>query len=229
MATEHRTGWLRKLAIGLGLSGVVAGPVILALIENPHVGWASMVAGLVLIIASRIEDIVEIGFGTFKARLERRVADVEDAMNAVRELARSNARMTLDLVQFSGRFDGFPEEDKERVLENTRSLLIELGVEQQEIDATEVGWHAAVEFDYAIWATGNSRVPKDLDSNHVSDWNALREGGIVGRRTPQDIRAFFQRLEILTPERENILKDYEFYIENRHHRRPEAWRNRRGQ
>lgn len=213
---------LKLLLLGIGLIGVVFGPLILALVENPHVGWATILVGLIVMITSRFDEISEIGFGSFRASLVTRVEDVEAAMDAVRRLAVSNSRISLDLVQMSGRFGGISEANKRRMLEQTRTLLSDLGVSVDQVADSETGYHLGVEFDYAQWALKPSRgdqLPKDLQAER----DKLRNGGLAGRPLPDEIEAFLERAGILTPERHEVLEDYRYYIANREHRRPEAW------
>ena len=83
-----------------------------------------------------------------------------------------------------------------------------------------------MEFDYAIWATGLNRVPDDLPQPLSTKFGELRGDGVEGRSTPEEIRTFFSDAGMLTPEREEILKDYEHYIAARKHRREDVWRRR---
>ncbi len=84
-----------------------------------------------------------------------------------------------------------------------------------------------VEFDYALWAMGLNRVPDDLPLDLKPRWEELRGGGIEGRATPEEISRFFADADMLTPEREEILKDYEHYMKTRQHRREPEWQHRR--
>lgn len=186
-----------------------------------------MIAGLIFMVSSRFDEVVEIGFGSFKTKLERRVRDVEDAMDAIRLLAKASARNALNAVQYSSRWGGFDEAEKLRFLSDTRRLLHDLGIGEEAAKEVEHEWHRAVEFDYAIWALGGSKVPNDLAEGMKRRWETLRQGGIANRAAPEEIRAFLRESEMLTPEREEILQDYEYYVAKREHRRSEAWLSRR--
>jgi len=174
-------------------------------------------------VSSRFDDVVEIGFGTFKTKLERRVRDVEEAMDAVRLLAKESARSSLNSVQYMGRWGGFSQADKLKFLRDTRQLLTELGVSQRDISEIEGEWHRAVEFDYAHWALGGTQLPKDLPSEFHDKYRTLAGTGISLRPEPSEIRAFFREADMMTDEREKILQDYEHYISRREHRREEEW------
>lgn len=232
MAKQEKKGWLEKYRewmIGLGLLLVIAGPVLLFLEQESHAGWATMFAGLIFMVATRFEEIQEIGVASFKAKMfERRVDQLEGVIQNIKRLAKESSRLALASIQFSGRMGGFTDDYKTRVLADTRRLLKELDVTAEEIAEIESLWHAAVEFDYALWATGLSTVPHDLPPSLILEWEELRGDGIEGRPTPQEIRTFLSDANMLTPEREEILKDYEHYIATREHRREDAWRRRRG-
>ncbi len=218
---------LRISAFAIGLIAIAAGPVFHYFQPDPHVGWASMIAGLIFMVSSRFDDVVEIGFASFRTRLERRVKKVEDTMEAVRRLAKASTHSALNSVQYAGRMGGFTETEKIQFLGDTRRLLSDLGIKDDEIAKIESDWHKAIEFDYASWATGLSQVPKDLAEKLHSKWKGLRQGGIEHRATPEEIRAFCTDADMLTPEREEILKDYEHYVTTRRHRREAVWQRHR--
>ena len=152
---------LRIGAFAIGLVAIAAGPVFHFVQPDPHVGWASMIAGLIFMVSSRFDDVVEIGFASFRTKLEQRVKRVEDTMGAVRRLAKASARSALNSVQFAGRLGGFTETEKIQFLGDTRRLLSDLGIKDDEVAAIESDWHRATEFDYASWATGLNLIPKD--------------------------------------------------------------------
>ena len=226
-ASEPR--WKKSLRTGaviIGLVGIAAGPILLYFVANSHVGWAAIIAGLIFMISSRLDEVVEIGFGSFKTKLERRVRDVEEAMDAVRYLAKASARNALNAVQYTGRMGGFTEQQKVHFLLDTRRLLRDLGISAEEAQELENDWHDAVEFDYASWATGGDQVPNDLPHDLMPAWKNLRKGGIANRASPEEIRSFFRDADLLTLERKEILLDYEHYLETREHRREKAWQDR---
>ena len=150
--------WLRIGAFAIGLIAIAAGPAFHYFQPDPHVGWALMIAGLIFMVSSRFDDVVEIGFGSFRTKLERRVKKVEDTMEAVRHLAKASARSALNSVQYTGRMGGFTETEKIQFLGDTRRLLSDLDIKDDEIAETEHEWHKAVEFDYTHWATGHNQV-----------------------------------------------------------------------
>lgn len=216
----------RQLFIG-GLVAVAGGPIVHLFEFNEHAGWSLMILGLIFMAASRFEDVVEFGFGSFKARLERRVSEVEQAMSAVRRLAKESARNALLAVQYNNRLGSFDVGFQEDFLNNTRALLRELGLKDEDISYTEREWHLAVEFDYVLWATGNNRVPDDLPDGMHTAWKELRSGGTRNRKTPDDVRTFLLEADMLTEDREEILSDYQHYLATRQHRRSEEFKNRR--
>ncbi|MDP6954303.1 MAG: hypothetical protein QGF53_16240, partial [Alphaproteobacteria bacterium] len=64
------------------------------------------------------------------------------------------------------------------MLNDTRQRLRGLNVSPEEIAEVEGLWHETVEFDYAQWATGGSRVPEGLPQVKIGEWKTLREGGV---------------------------------------------------
>ena len=231
MPGKEKKDWLenhRSWTIWVGLLLVIFGPVLLLVEQESHAGWAAMFAGLIIMMASRFEDVQEIGLASFRMKMfERRVDQLEGVVRDIKRLAKESSRLALASIQFSGRLSGFTHDYKTRVLADTRRLLNELHVPPEEIAEVESLWHAAVEFDYALWATGLSQVPDDLPQQLTTNWKQLRQGGIEGRSTPEEIRMFLSDADMLTSERKEILNDYEHYISTRQHRREDEWRQRR--
>lgn len=230
MSEQEKKGWMakhRRWTFGVGLLLVIVGPVLLLAEQESQAGWAAMFAGLIFMVASRFEDVQEIGLASFRMKMfERRVDQLEGVVRDIKRLAKESSRLALASIQFSGRWGGFTDDYKNRVLADTRRLLNELDVTPEEIAEVESLWHATVEFDYALWATGISTVPDDLPEHLMTDWSELRGGGVEGRAAPAEIRTFFLDADMLTPKREEILKDYEHYIESRKHRREDVWQRR---
>lgn len=211
----------------VGLLWVIAGPPLLFFVKDSTAGWAAIIAGLIFMAASRFEDIQEIALASFKMRLfERRVDEVEGSVQDIRRLAKESSRLALASIQFSGRLGGFTDDFKSQVLADTRRLLTDLNVTPEEIAEVESLWHAAIEFDYALWAMGLNTHPGDIPAPFSERFSQLRGGGVENRATPKDIRNFFLEADILTPERDEILEDYQHYVLTRQHRREDVWRQR---
>ncbi len=231
MSEHEKKGWMakhRRWTIGVGLLLVIVGPVLLLAEPGSHAGWATMIAGLIFMVASRFEDVQEIGLASFRMKMfERRVDQLEGVIRDIKQLAKESSRLALASIQFAGRLGGFMDDFKSNVLADTRRLLSDLNVTSEEIAEIESVWHAIVEFDYAHWATGLGTVPADLPKNHSARWHQLRDGGVENRATPEEIRSYFLDADILTPDRDEILKDYEHYVSTRQHRREDVWRRRR--
>ncbi len=108
---------------------------------------------------------------------DRRVDQLEGVVRDIKRLAKESSRLALASIQFSGRMGGFTDDYKTRVLADTRRLLNELDVTPEEIAEVESLWHAAVEYDYALWATALRGVPDDPPDELKPNWKELREGG----------------------------------------------------
>ena len=158
MSEQEKKGWMvkhRSWAIVIGLFLVIVGPVLLFFQTDSPAGWATMFAGLIFMAASRFEDIQEIALASFRMKLfERRVDEVEGSVRDIRRLAKESSRLALASIQFAGRMGGFTDDFKRQVLQDTQRLLRDLNVTPEEIAEVEGLWHAMVEFDYALWATG---------------------------------------------------------------------------
>lgn len=71
-----------------------------------------------------------------------------------------------------------------------------------------------------------STIPSGVKPEQVKEWQALRELGIENPADPQSLREFLKDCGFLSEEKEEQLKDYEHYLVNFEHRRPDEWKKR---
>ena len=102
MSEQEKKGWMakhRSWTIGVGLLLVIGGPVLLFAEPESHAGWATIVAGLIFMVASRFEDVQEIGLASFRLKMfERRVNQLEGVVRDIKRLAKESSRLALGPV-----------------------------------------------------------------------------------------------------------------------------------
>lgn len=226
LGNRESTGSGRAIPSALfwaGVAVVSVGPVGLILYGKSEAGWASLICGVILMVASRFSDIIELSIGPLKTKLVRQVEEAEQALEAVRALAAKTAETALSLVKMSGRFDGFTAQQEDEIFNSFRSLMDELGIEEAIRDEAEAFWHCTVEFDYGHFALGGNTIPEGASPEVSAEWSGLRGGGITQRPEPTVIEEFLRRTGYMNETSQEFLEDLKFYIANRQHRRPEIW------
>jgi hypothetical protein len=209
---------LASLAAGM-VVGFLGSPEVLA------VGFFSFVA---LLIAANLDQIAE--FKATGSGVEAKTREVvQRAENAVRELhvlALQVAELTLSLAMRQGRWGGYSDDELTSMRQSVFDVLKKLGVSSNDSEIVLREWHMIVEHDYAAHILGGSTIPKDSSNEVLSEWKQVRGEGFARYSSPREIRAFLEKYGFMTPELFELLNDYEFYRENRVHRRPEVWRER---
>jgi hypothetical protein len=83
-----------------------------------------------------------------------------------------------------------------------------------------VDWHKIIEFDYALNILGAHQILQDVPSESHESLSKLK-GGLSKYASPyaspNEIKDFFSSLNLLTEPRIELIKDYEYYIENKNH------------
>ena len=185
-----------------------------------------------LLVAANLDRISEFkasGSGIEAKTREVRavIARAETTLLELQLLARTVAEVTLSLVSRTGRWDGYDDDEAERIKTSVLEVLKKVGVPESDIPSILSEWNRTVEFDYAHFILGGSTIPETKDATVMPEWTSLREGGIRSTiPTPATLRTFLTKHKFMTDRLDEYLKDYEYFLANRVHRRPEAWADR---
>ena len=181
-----------------------------------------------LLFAANLDRISE--FRATATGVEAKTRDVlqraEHTLSELQVLARTVAKTALSLVKRSGRLGGYNDDEEESFKRSILNVLDEIGVPETELSDVLYDWHRLTEFDYILYMLGHSRVPEGFEGHDIFvEWKALRS--FDNMASPDRIREFLTKWDILTPEREEYVKDYEYYRDHKRHRRPDVWKDRK--
>ncbi|MFL9892412.1 hypothetical protein [Paraburkholderia sp. RL17-381-BIF-C] len=200
--------------------------VIAGLFHNDGLLWPGLWIFVATLIAANIDRIDKLKAGTSGIEFEARRV-VEEAKSTVVEmqmLAKHLATISLSLVKRSARIGGFPPAEEEEIRERTLQLLRSAHVPETEIPDVLAEWHRWVFNDYVLGILGNGMTPDGLGQPEVSVWKEMRRRAYSDDRpTAAEIRDWLNRHGYASQERLELLEDYQFYLENKRHRRPEVW------
>lgn len=185
-----------------------------------HLGgaWPLCVAGVACMVFANLDRISTISASTSGINIALSRAEVSIAQ--LTRLIRMSAALQLATVQRSGRWGGFTAAEKEKHLEESMSLLRDAGIPDAEIrDLRYMPWDRFVLFDYVHAILGGSTIPDPYDADTRAEWDAHQKiDNIASART---LRDYLLKYDAMTPDREELLKDLEYYEEHRRHRRPD--------
>ncbi len=193
--------------------------------------WVAFFSFLALLLFANLDRIAvfKAGKSGFEAQTREITKVVDQAKSAIKELqdlARIVAATTLSLVQRSGRLGGYTDSEKEEVKQSILRLLTQLDLTEEVRKGVLSEWHSWNELDYVFYILGGNTIPRDFDAQQVQEWKELRARGRENRPTPYELKYFLEKHQRLNDYREELIKDYEYYIKHREHRRPDVWAKR---
>lgn len=204
-----------------------SGPIS-AYLGHPEILFVSTIGFVILIFVANLDRISEFKASRdgIEARTREVVARAESAVSELQLLAVQVAELPLSLVKRQGRWGGYSDEEEEAIRKSVITVLSKLKIPNSEMESVLKEWHRIVEFDYSHHILGGSSIPNNAAPEVLSEWKAMREGGIAKFPSPQEIMSFLVKNDYLTHELDELIKDYQFYCVNRSHKRPEMWQQR---
>lgn len=189
---------------------------------------AGLIASLTLLVVANLDRVSEFkaSAGGIEARTREVVNRAEGAIAELRILALHMAEVSLSLAMRQGRWDGYSDEELEKLQSSVLSNLERLGIAEDQRLLVLKEWHRVVEFDYVHYILGSSRIPEGASPKEMQAWKELREGGITRYPSPETLHQFLAESGFLSAARVEYLEDYRYYAKYHHHRRLEMWRVR---
>lgn len=190
--------------------------------------WGILAAATLTLFIGSIDRIRKFKLSQEGIEAETRelVRETKGTLDELRYLAAIVAKSTLSLAIRSGRFGGYSDQDMEMLRHEIAQTLRHLGLPNDKIEEAEQDLYLFTEYDYALFITGGHQIPADLPRDKIGAWEALRNHGVAGRPSPDQLKTTLRDLGILTTERSELIEDYRFYIKYRRHRRPDVWASR---
>src|SRR5882762_4212277 len=216
--------WFLTVFAILSLAAAMVGPFF----GNWFASGAGIVGFMGLLIAANLDRLAE--FKASKSASEARTREIfaraEVNIDQLQSLAKTVATLSLSLVQRSGRFGGYSDEEQKQIHDETVNVLRRIGVTQSDLDAVLQDWHRIVEFDYAYFILGAHTVPEGLDVAATGEWTEMRGGGVAKTASPMDVQHFLEKYGVFSESMRELIEDYRYYRANKSHRRPEVWSDR---
>jgi len=193
--------------------------------------WVAFLSFLALLLFANLDRIAvfkasKTGFEAQTREITRVVDEAKSTIKELQDLAQIVAATTLSLVQRSGRLGGYTDTEKHEVKQSILRLLTQLGLTEEDRKGVLFEWHSWEELDYVFYILGGNTIPRDFDEKQVQEWKALRARARENRASPDELRAFLKKHQRLNDDPDELIRDYEFYIEHRQHRRPDVWAKR---
>ncbi len=154
------------------------------------------------------------------------IKKAEVTINELHKLAKLVAQTTLSLVKRSSRYGGYPEGEQEMIKSNALNLISQLGINEQEQKDLLKEWDEYTEIDYVLLILG-SQIPSTWPKEEHQKWKEMRKDLKANRPTPKQIKELLEKNNAFSKLHEEAIRDYEYYLQKKKHRRPEIWLNQR--
>ncbi len=132
---------------------------------------------LVIANLDRVSEFKATGSG-IEAKTREVIARAESTLSELQLLARNIGELTLSLVKRSGRVGGYDDHEQERIKDSVLEVLNKVGIPTSEFPKVLNEWNRFIEFDYSHAILGGHIIPENTDDTVLTEWKALREGGI---------------------------------------------------
>ncbi|MDF1832205.1 MAG: hypothetical protein P1U52_07620 [Porticoccaceae bacterium] len=188
------------------------------------IGFLAFVSLLFTAHLDQIAEFTASGTG-ITAKTREVLSKAENTVTELQSLAKIFAGTTLSSVKRSGRFGGYEDDEEEQIKESVLEVLKDIGLKETEFNSVLVDWHRFTKFDYVMAILGGNTIPQGFEDQSIqTEWKQLRDFKKIP--TSNDIKEFLSKWQLLDKARSEYLSDYEYYIVNLKHRRPEVWKER---
>ena len=199
-------------------------------IKSYQAMWLMIIISVVFLFFANLDKISKLKFDKtgFEAETREVVREAKSTIKELQDLSKIMALSTLGLVKRSGRWGGYSYDDKEKIKDQTLSVLKKVGIPHKECESilTESNWYKYTELDYVLHVLGGNEIPQALPHERIAKWKDLRHRSLDNLATPEELTQFFEQLGLLNGEVKELIEDYKYYIEHRKQRRPDVWSNR---
>ncbi len=182
------------------------------------------VVGIILMFFGNLDKFTEFSYAGFSGKTRDLIKQTENTLSELQSLAIIVAKATLSLVKRSGRMGGYGDDEEEKLKKDLLVVLEEIGIPKDRYAEALQDWHQLTKFDYVHVILGIYHAPVGFDTEMLTERKDL--SSIEDLPTPDRVREFLTKWGVLTPDREEWIRDYEHYIEKGEHRRPEKWKDR---
>ncbi len=202
----------------LGLYILIAAPVA-AWLAGGLVATFAVVGGLACAILIRLPDLVELGVGPLKAKLEREVAEAAATVNQLKALGAVFGQAILAVLAGEGRWGGMGYGAKSALKEEVDAELRKLGLNDDQMRIAHRTWNQYLLFDHGFRI--RQKIPNAalLISPNI---NALL-GPNLRVASAEDWRRELSRANLLTPDIDEAIQDLEHFVRTGAIRRRELW------
>jgi len=157
-----------------------------------------------------------------------KLREISSSLKEMRQVIEADTRAIFELVQTQMRFGGVSDDQKEVIYHNLTAVLKKAGFSKTEIEDVQERWHYWIGGDYVRDILTNSIYHPHVPNENKEEWSKKRKElcDKTDSVTPHELREAFKAFDGYTDEVRELIDDFEYYRQNKQHRRPEVWAER---
>lgn len=232
MANQSKTDSIFKpilYLVGLGILGVFI-YLILSGNELSENKWLTFLAGITVLICTRLSDIIKFNVGKdgVSAEMERAVREAQATVAQLHDMAELFATISVQQIVGSGRWSSTTPRVQREMIEKIEHVLTTIDMPKAKIDAVLSQQEPFDDFDYFDFVTKDAqqRTSDPIRAAWSAFFTPYFDKGIGHRPTIEQTEKFLQDNDLITPDVEERLKDWKYYRQHKRHRRRDLWEAR---
>ncbi|WP_137137227.1 hypothetical protein [Rhizobium sp. FKY42] len=204
-----------------GMSLLLIGIFVYLVLAGKDGQFLMLLAALVALLGSRVDDIVSLQFGAqgVSTELERKIQEAQATITELQALATTWASLSAELIYGSGRWGGMSRGTKRELIAQISKTLETVGVNADDVVSKVRYKYDHFDYAHAVFAAGPSH--SDAAWNEALKAHSATHKGIGNEAGPDELEEMFRSHQRLTDEVREALEDYRFYERTKQHRRSE--------
>lgn len=212
---------MKKFLCNLGLIFIVIITTYLG-IFSIKLGALFLISSVTAILFANLSKLKSLKLWGLQAELKDIIEEAYATIDQLRSLAKSISKPTIGLLAINGvSAIPLPLEYKLHLLGEINKILKKLNFSQDEINETNELFDKIMQFHHGIKITAGI---KNVSEEEIKNLHIQKQpNGMIKIASPIDYKKFLKQHNEENPERAELIKDLEHFIEHKWFRRPNLW------
>lgn len=216
----------KKALFWFGAIFTIVAPIVIGTgFADPSTSWVAALCGAFITFISKLDEIAELSLGPVKAKMRETILQATATIEQVQSIAKNISETTLTSLM-AGNFgfsDGLNLEARLNLHDRMLESLKEIGISETDISELDEKWEQGIGVIYhrAIAPLIDGReTPNRVNTNATSNqlkarkgWDELLEFDDWKAPTPEAMKSYLKRVDLLTPEINAWVNDYSHFCE----------------
>ncbi len=212
-----------KAIFWIGMVFTLVAPAVIGVyFKDPSTSWVAALCGAFVTFVAKFEEIAELSLGPVKAKMKEQIAEANATLSQLKNVSATISEGFLSELMSGAFFGGMKLRDRFALHDKIIKLLESIGIPEEDIKGTKTFWNKGICVMYKNKivhivglrtrpSTVNTKAPEE-NNKAADEINAMFDKNTWTAPTPYQIRAVIDKYGVSTPEAEEALADYEYFI-----------------